>query len=136
MRAHSEVVHGYGSHRNYKHRQYEEVGRNQVYLTEEEEIKLVNWYEAARNRLHYYIISKRKCRQWYLDLYRETKAARRSVAKLSSKFNPRVKGLSAKIEASMEVEIERLYCHNPAGHHAAHDVIYQMNTSEIGRAFV
>jgi hypothetical protein len=69
----------YSNRKNHKNRQYEEVGRNQVYLTEGEEIRLVNEYTIARQKLRMYILSKRKCRQWYLDLYRQTKAEGRSA---------------------------------------------------------
>ncbi len=92
-------------HGGYKYKQYAEVGRNQVYLTENEEIALIRRYTYARNELHWYILTKAPCRLWFLELYRSTRSAGKSIAKLSHKFNPRVKGLSKQIEEDM---IERL----------------------------
>ena len=121
----------YNSHKNhYKYRQYQEVGRNQVYLTEGEEIRLVNEYTIARQKLRMYILSKRKCRQWYLNLYQQTKAEGRSVAKLCARFNTRVKGLSTQLEAEMKGILQRLGTRNPAGHHAASRFIFDMLPSE------
>jgi RNA polymerase sigma factor (sigma-70 family) len=124
----------FSSHRNYKHRQYEEVGRNQVYLTEEEEIEKVEQYTLARDELRSYILSKRQCRQWYIDLYKTTKTAGRSVAKLNSKFNPRVKGLSTKLEAEMASLFKCLGKDNHGAHGASHYAaslfIHRMNPSE------
>jgi RNA polymerase sigma factor (sigma-70 family) len=125
-------MHTFGRHRNYKQRQYEEVGRNQVYLTEEEEIELVKRYTVARHCLRMYILSKQKCRQWYLDLYQETQATGRSVAKLSGKFNPRVKGLSIVIEHHTGILMQSLCLGrvNPCADRAGQVVIYEMVPSE------
>ena len=123
------------SYKSYKHRLYEEVGRNQVYLSETEEIQLLLEYELARTRLRMYILSKGKCRRWYLDLFRETQQEGRSLAKLHSSFNPRVKGLSAKLEADLNKRIKELYIgldlgKHPATHRYAEDSIFDMKPSE------
>lgn len=80
---------------------YADVGKNQVYLTEEEEIGLVMDYRHKRDELQRYILSKAKCRRWFLDYYEEVRVSGRSVAKLSADFNPREKGSSDKIEQRM-----------------------------------
>jgi DNA-directed RNA polymerase sigma subunit (sigma70/sigma32) len=77
---------------------YEDIGRNQVYLTEHEEIKLVNKYKEEREELHLYILERTRCVRCFLDRYRETREAGRSVAKLSADYNPRKAGLNKRIE--------------------------------------
>ena len=109
---------------------YEEVGRNQVYLTETEEIELIDEYTAARTRLRLYILSKGKCRRWYLDLFRETQAAGRSLAKLHASFNPRVKGLSGTLEKRLQGKVKLMGYRNPAHHDVAQCIIFDMKPSE------
>ena len=77
---------------------YEDIGRNQVYLTDTEEIELVNRYKEKREELHLYILSRTRCVRCFLDRYRETREAGKSVAKLSADYNPRKAGLNATIE--------------------------------------
>ena len=83
------------------HKHYADVGRHQIYLTEKEEIKLVNNYWMMREQLHMYILSKNKCVRWFLDHYDSIKEEGRSVAKLSADFNPREKGAATAIEQKM-----------------------------------
>lgn len=87
---------------------YSEVGKNQVYLTEAEEIFLTKEYQSVRYQLHKYILSKPQCRQWFMETYRETREAGRSVAKLSAAFNPREEGLNEKLEKEMVDALSRV----------------------------
>ena len=84
------------------HKHYADVGKNQVYLTEEEEIRLVNEYYDMRCALHMYVLTKHKCIRWFLEHYDSIKAEGKSVAKLSADFNPREKGAATIIEQKME----------------------------------
>ncbi len=118
------------NNRNFKHLQYEEIGRTQVYLTEAEEIALIEDYTVTREELHAYILSKRKCRKWYLDLFKETQAAGKSITKLHVKFNPRVKGLNATLEHDLQNKIKLMGTNNPASHSAAAYLIWLMKPSE------
>ena len=81
---------------------FAEVGKYQVYLTKDEEIKLTTDYKATRNELHSYVVSKPQCRQWFFTTYHNLRLDGRSVAKLSADFNPREKGVSSIIEDKME----------------------------------
>ena len=83
------------------HKHYADVGRHQVYLTEEEEIKLVNKYSSIREQLHTYVLSKTKCVRWFFEYYDSIIAEGKSVAKLSADFNPREKGAADVIERKM-----------------------------------
>ncbi|KKL64710.1 hypothetical protein LCGC14_2162230, partial [marine sediment metagenome] len=78
------------------------VGRHQVYLTEEEEIKLTNEYSYLRSQLHTYVLSKTQCVRWFFKYYDSIRAEGKSVAKLSADFNPREKGAATIIEQKME----------------------------------
>lgn len=78
--------------------QYEEVGKQQVYLTIEREIELVTKYRDTRDELHKYVLSKKVCRDWFVERYKELMSTGRSVAKLSREFNPREKGESERVE--------------------------------------
>jgi DNA-directed RNA polymerase sigma subunit (sigma70/sigma32) len=77
---------------------YEDVGRNQVFLTQTEEIKLVTQYKEEREELHWYILGRTRCVRHFMKKYKETKAAGKSVAKLSADYNPRKAGLNKSIE--------------------------------------
>ena len=81
-----------------QHLEYEEVGKQQVYLTIEKEIELVNEYKSTRDELHKYVLSKKRCRDWFIEMYKELMGTGRSVAKLSRDFNPREKGESERVE--------------------------------------
>ncbi len=80
---------------------YAYVGKQQVYLTEAEEIFLTKEYQTVRDMLHEYVVSKPKCRQWFFTTYHNLLLDGRSVAKLSADFNPREKGMSDAIEERM-----------------------------------
>jgi len=86
---------------------YSEVGKNQVYLTEAEEIFLTKEYQFVKYKLHTYILSKPQCRQWFMETYRKTREAGRSVAKLSADFNPREEGHNEKLEKWMVASLEK-----------------------------
>jgi RNA polymerase sigma factor (sigma-70 family) len=78
--------------------EYEEVGKQQVYLTIEMEIELVTEYKNIREELHRYVLSKQRCRDWFTERYKELMGTGRSVAKLSRDFNPREKGEAERVE--------------------------------------
>jgi len=80
------------------HRAYADIGRNQVYLTEAQEIELTNRYKEERGKLHRYILDRTRCTQHFVKRHKETKAAGRSVAKPSADYNPRKAGLNKSIE--------------------------------------
>ena len=84
------------------HKHYVAVGRNQVYLTEKEEIELVNEYAYLRGQLHTYVLSKSQCVRWLLEYYDSIIAEGKSVAKLSADFNPREKGAADVIDKKMK----------------------------------
>ncbi len=84
------------------HKHYVDVGRNQVYLTEKEEIELVNEYAYLRGQLHTYVLSKSQCVRWFLEYYDSIIAEGKSVAKLSADFNPREKGAADVIDKKMK----------------------------------
>ncbi len=96
---------------------------------------MLDEYNIARTSLRLYILSKMKCRRWYLDLFMETQAAGRSLAKLHAGFNPRVKGLSVTIEAELVTKMQDLYIgldpwDHPASHCVAQCHIFNMEPSE------
>jgi DNA-directed RNA polymerase sigma subunit (sigma70/sigma32) len=85
---------------------YREIGRNQVKLTEAEEIELITQYKAERAKLHWYVLCRSRCTQHFMKRYRETRIAGRSVAKLSADYNPRTAGANAKIEAEFRLRLD------------------------------
>ena len=107
---HGSVNGNFRFHENisFKTRRYEEVARQQVHLTEQEEIALVTKYHDAKCRLHKYILTKTSAKRWFLDLYLDTQSAGKSVAKLNRRFNTRVKGLASSIEGDMIKQINFL----------------------------
>jgi RNA polymerase sigma factor (sigma-70 family) len=78
--------------------EYEEVGKQQVYLTIDMEIELVTEYKDTREELHKYVLTHKVCRDWFVSRYTELMGTKRSVAKLSREFNPREKGESERVE--------------------------------------
>ncbi len=90
---------------NPSHLTYDDIGRNQVYLTEREEILLVTQYKEERDKLHWYILGRTRCVQYFMKKYKDTKAAGKSVAKLSADYNPRKAGLNKKIEEKFNLEL-------------------------------
>ncbi len=89
-----------------KYLRYSEVARNQVYLTEDEEIELTYRYQALRNELHKHVLSKFQCRRWFIDNYHATRDANKSVAKLSADFNPRAEGYNEQLENRMIAKLD------------------------------
>jgi DNA-directed RNA polymerase sigma subunit (sigma70/sigma32) len=77
---------------------YQDIGRNQVNLTEVEEIRLVNRYKEVRGERRGYILGRARCVRHFMKRYKEVRAAGRSVAKLSADYNPRKAGLNKGIE--------------------------------------
>ncbi len=85
---------------------YEDIGRNQVYLTEAEEIELTNRYKVVRDELHRYILGRTRCVKHFMSRYREVRASGRSVAKLSAEYNPRKAGMNKSIEEKFGLELD------------------------------
>ncbi len=85
---------------------YEDIGKHQVYLTEAKEIELLTKYTEEREKLHGYVLGRTRCIRHFLNIYKETKAAGRSVAKLSADYNPRKAGLNKSIEEKFSRELD------------------------------
>ena len=85
---------------------YQDIGRNQVYLTEPEEIKLVERYKQERDKLHWYILCRSRCTQHFMKRYKEVRTAGRSVAKLSADYNPRKAGLNKSVEDKFKLQLD------------------------------
>ena len=84
---------------------YEDIGRNQVTFTEKEEIELVEAYQREKGKLQGYILGRTRCTQHFMKMYKMTKAAKKSVAKLSADYNPRKAGHNAIIEDKFRREL-------------------------------
>ena len=82
---------------------YEDVGKQQVYLTESEEIDLVSRYSYNKQKLHKYILKREACLTYFINKYKQTKASGKSAAKLSADYNPRKAGLNQQIEQRMSM---------------------------------
>jgi len=89
------------------HLAYEDIGRNQVYLTDEEEQSLVKEYKARMNELYRYILARKQCLQYFINKYREVVASGRSVAKLSADYNPRKAGVNKRIEEQFKLALDK-----------------------------
>lgn len=87
---------------------YEDIGRNQVTLTEKEEIELVEAYQKEKDKLHGYILGRSRCTQHFIKMYKMTKVAKKSVAKLSADYNPRKAGHNAIIEDKFRRALDNL----------------------------
>jgi RNA polymerase sigma factor (sigma-70 family) len=110
---------------------YAEVGRNQVYLTAAEEIKLVTEYKKLSISLRKLVLKNGAARQWLLDTYHVVRREGKSVAKLSARFNNGEQGLNAAIEKEMIAALEPekgdpywYLVHRPA------DVMYELNLAD------
>jgi RNA polymerase sigma factor (sigma-70 family) len=77
---------------------YEEVAKDQVYLTEDEEIDLLRQYTEQKAKLHLYILDRKRCVKHVLKVYDEIRAAGTSIAKLSADTNTRKAGLNTAID--------------------------------------
>jgi hypothetical protein len=102
---------------------FAEVGRNQVYLTAEEEIKLVTEYKKLSISLRKLVLKNSDARQWLLDTYHRVRKEGKSVAKLSARFNNGEQGLNAAIEKEMIAALEPVKG-DPA------EVMYELNLSD------
>ncbi|MBW2637101.1 MAG: hypothetical protein JRC86_06200 [Deltaproteobacteria bacterium] len=85
---------------------YEEVARDQVYLTEDEEIALVKQYTKQKGKLHLYILERKRCVKHFLKVYDEIREAGRSIAKLSADTNTRKAGLNTMIDERFRRELK------------------------------
>ena len=105
---------------------YEDVGNQQVYLTEAEEIQLVNRYKVVKEKWCWYILRRATCRQYFMDRYKETKRAGKSVAKLSADYNPRKAGLNKSIEQKFSLGLD------PARVHALYlpDTLFSLHLAD------
>ena len=111
---------------------YENVGRQQVHLTREKEIELVYRYKAVKDKLHWYILDRERCRQSFISKYREIKAAGRSAAKLSADYNPRKAGLNKSIEQKMSLQLDPAVVRRKStrrGHSLA-EALFDLNLSD------
>jgi len=104
---------------------YYEVGKLQVYLTEEEEIKLLDEYTDLRRDLHTYVLSKRKCRQWFLNRLDDLETEGRSISKISALYNPRELG-----EAGLAADDIRSSIENAKRNGEVTEAIYSLSPSE------
>ena len=77
---------------------YEEIGRQQVYLTRDEEITLVERYKVVKQAWCQYVLYRKRCRGHFMERYKQAKRTGKSVAKLSADYNPRQAGLNQSIE--------------------------------------
>lgn len=100
---------------------YHEVGKLQLHLTEEEEIALLSEYQQLRKTLHTYILSKKVCREWFIEKYKTTIDSGKSVSKLSAMFNPQIQGESSALTTSMNTSMS-------TGNTA--DILYSMKISD------
>ncbi len=85
---------------------YADIGRNQVDLTEAEEIELVTEYKDQRDTLHWYMLTRSRCTRHFERRYKETRKEGRSVAKLSADYNPRKAGLNKSIEEKFKQALD------------------------------
>jgi RNA polymerase sigma factor (sigma-70 family) len=77
---------------------YEEVGREQVHLTEREEIELVEEYKMWKDKLHWYVLHRDRCVKYFLSVYDGIVRAGTSIARLSANSNTRKAGHNAAID--------------------------------------
>ncbi len=85
---------------------YEEVARDQVYLTEDEEISLISQYTVQKGKLHLYILDRKRCVKHFLKVYDEIRAAGTSIARLSAETNTRKAGLNSAIDVKFDVYLK------------------------------
>jgi DNA-directed RNA polymerase sigma subunit (sigma70/sigma32) len=85
---------------------YEEVARDQVYLTEAEEISLISQYTEQKAKLHLYVLDRKRCVTHFLKVYDEIRAAGTSIAKLSAETNTRKAGLNTMIDGRFDVQLK------------------------------
>ena len=111
---------------------YEEIGRQQVYLTIDEEITLVDRYKVVKERWCRYVLHRDKCRRYFMERYKEAKRTGKSVAKLSAEYNPRQAGLNKSIEEKFGLALDPASVRRRStrkGHSLA-DTLFNMNLSE------
>lgn len=95
-----------GGYKKLSSYEYTAVGRDQVYLTEDEEIKLVTEYKTIRDILKRTVLNNPVCSSWFVNMFNETLQAGRSVARFSADFNPQKIGYSKTIEQNMIKKIQ------------------------------
>ncbi len=115
---------------------YAEVGKNQIYLTTAEEIKLVTEHKKLSISLLKLVLKNGKARQWLLDTYHELRKEGKSVAKLSANFNNGEQGRNASIEEEMISALEPV-AFDPCDttryyrrHHELADVLFELSPSD------
>ena len=111
---------------------YEDVGRQQVYLTRDQEITLVDRYKVVKEEWCRYMLQRGKCRLHFLDRYSRTKKEGKSVAKLSADYNPRKAGLNKSIEQKFGLALDpaRVRLKSTRVGHSLADVLFNLNLSE------
>ena len=109
---------------------YADIGRNQVYLTEPEEIELVNRYKEVRSDLHWYILGRTRCVKHFMSRYKEVRDSGRSVAKLSAEYNPRKAGLNKSIKQKFGLELDSARARNHSRVQYLPDVLLDLNLSD------
>ncbi len=109
---------------------YADIGRNQVYLTEPEEIELVNRYKEVRGDLHWYILGRTRCVKHFMSRYKEVRDSGRSVAKLSAEYNPRKAGLNKSIKQKFGLELDSARARNHSRVQYLPDVLLDLNLSD------
>ena len=111
---------------------YEEIGRQQVYLTRDQEITLVDRYKIVKGKWCHYVLQRSRCIMYFMERYKEAKRTGKSVAKLSADYNPRKAGLNQSIEHKFGLALDparvRLKSTRPG--HRLSDVLFKLNLSE------
>ncbi len=112
---------------------YEEIGRQQVYLTRDQEITLVERYRVVKDTWCRYVLRRKRCRAYFMERYKEAKRTGKSVAKLSAEYNPRKAGLNQRIEEKFGLALDPARVAGMAGQHG--DVasvigLFKLNLSE------
>ena len=107
-----------------KNLMYEDVGRNQITLTEKEEIELITEYQTKRTELHLYLLNKAECRAWLYSEFDRIKEEGKAVTKLSSNQNKKESGHNTKLEKVLEVQL------GPNNREVSANYLYSIGLSE------
>ena len=111
---------------------YEEIGRQQVYLTIDQEIELVDRYKVVKEKWCHYILRRDKCRRYFMERYKEAKRTGKSVAKLSADYNPRQAGLNKSIEQKFSLALDpaRVRLKSTRKAHTLAAILFNLNLAE------
>ena len=107
---------------------YEEIGRQQVYLTIAEEITLVDRYKVVKEKWCRYVLRRAKCQRSFMEGYRKAKRTGKSVAKMSAGYNPRKAGLNKSIEQTFSLALDPARVKGIGSHLGA--TLLKLNLSE------